>query len=74
MHTQTALRAGDWIDGRTLIADVHAGQVDVITLTEAGETREMAEKQAHRLQQRRRHRQAQSVLRQRLRGMCDPPC
>ena len=67
MQTTIGLRPGDWIDERTILADIHSGEVSVIHATELTDTVEQLEKEALRLQQRRRQRVTQARYRQRLR-------
>ena len=58
MQAHRNLTAGQWVDERTLIADVHGGMVDIITLTEPGETTAEMEDHGVLLRQLRRHREA----------------
>ena len=58
MQAHRNLTAGQWVDDRTLIADVHGGMVDIITLTEPGETTAEIEDHGVLLRQLRRHREA----------------
>lgn len=61
------LQRGDWLDERTLIADIWQGQVRIVTMI-GDQTREDAVRQADLIVRIRRHRCDQEAARRRAGG------